>query len=413
VRRLWLIAAVALPLLAPAPVAADCGGTKHFKARKRLIRGRQPLAIGDSVMLGAAKQLAAAGFEVDVRGCRQMSEGLRVIAARRRAGTLPRIVVIALGSNLAITSSDIRRALRAVGRRRLLGLVTPRKSGGGSGSDSGVIRRAGRRHPGRVKVLDWVRYTAGHGGWFAGDGLHLGPAGAAGMVRLLLRIVPRVHPQRGGWSGTGRTGPVGFSIGRGRVLRDAVLVVDRACLGSRRIELRRSAAGYIPVAGDGSFAVSIGGRGRHIGLRGRFTRRNRVTGFLRVRKRHCDSGRIRWKARPGRPQRRSGGWKGSDADGNSLGFFMPRDRLSLGSSRHNAIRGSLPAPCPGLDAPFSLRRPVPVLAGSFAVRRRLRDGTTVEVRGRFLGSDRAQGSWRRVDPAGACDSGTVAWTAKR
>src|SRR3954451_17703877 len=129
-RRAALVAGVGLGLLASGAAQAACGGTKHFSPRKRLVHWRQPLAIGDSVMLGAAKQLAAAGFEVDVHGCRQMGEGLRVMRARRRAGTLPRIVIVALGSNLAITSSDIHRALRVVGRRRLLGLVTPRKSGG-------------------------------------------------------------------------------------------------------------------------------------------------------------------------------------------------------------------------------------------------------------------------------------------
>src|SRR5829696_8021726 len=47
VRRLVLIGAVLLPLLAPAPAGAACGHAEHFKARKRLIHGRQPLAIGD------------------------------------------------------------------------------------------------------------------------------------------------------------------------------------------------------------------------------------------------------------------------------------------------------------------------------------------------------------------------------
>src|SRR5256885_2187943 len=79
------------------------------------------LAIGDWVVLGAAKHLAGAGFGVDVHGCRQMGEGLRVMAARRRAGTLPSVVVVALGSNWVISSAEIHRALHIVGRHRLLG----------------------------------------------------------------------------------------------------------------------------------------------------------------------------------------------------------------------------------------------------------------------------------------------------
>ena len=405
------MAGAALALLAPAPAMAACGGTKYFHARKHVVRGRPPLAIGDSVMLGAAKNLAGAGFDVDVHGCRQMGEGLRVMAARRRAGTLPSVVVVALGSNWVISSAEIHRALHIVGRHRLLGLVTPREEGGGSGSDAAVIRRAGRHHPDRIKVLDWVRYSAGHRGWFAPDGLHLGPGGAAGLTRLLLRVIPRVHPRRGPWSGGGRVGPLGFTVRRG-AMRNPVLIVNKGCVGARRIELRRSKVPALHFGRDGSFGLRIGGRRRSIGLRGRFKRRDLVSGVLRVRKgSRCDTGRVHWSARPGRPRRRSGGWSGTDASGNRLTFFLPGDRLSLGSSRHRALRGGLPLSC-AAAGPFSFRRPVPILKGAFGVRRRLRDGSTLQVNGRFLAAGRAAGTWRRSFPGG-CDSGVVAWTARR
>ncbi|HEY1359641.1 MAG TPA: hypothetical protein VGF21_15160, partial [Thermoleophilaceae bacterium] len=78
-RRGALLAVAGLALLAPGAAQAACGGTKHFSPHKRLVRGRQPLAIGDSVMLGAGRQLSAAGFEVNARGCRQVSEGLGIV----------------------------------------------------------------------------------------------------------------------------------------------------------------------------------------------------------------------------------------------------------------------------------------------------------------------------------------------
>src|SRR4051812_19088440 len=59
---------VALWLVAPG-VAYACDAQKHLQARHLHAHGRAPLAIGDSVMLGAADRLAAAGFEVDARGC--------------------------------------------------------------------------------------------------------------------------------------------------------------------------------------------------------------------------------------------------------------------------------------------------------------------------------------------------------
>jgi len=162
-----------------------CDAQKRLRPTHRVPGRPAPLALGNSVMLGAAVALARAGFEVDARGCRQMGAGIDILAQRRRAGTLPPVVVVALGTNGEITSGDVRRALRVVGPRRLLVLVTPRELGGGSGADAAVVRAAGRRHPGRVRVADWVRYSAGRGSWFGGDGIHLGPAAAAGMVRML------------------------------------------------------------------------------------------------------------------------------------------------------------------------------------------------------------------------------------
>jgi hypothetical protein len=109
------------------------------------------------------------------------------------------VVVVALGANWIIESSDIRRMLHVLGQSRTLVLVTPREDGGGSGSDARVVRRAGRRHPGRVRVLDWVAYSSGHEGWFAGDGLPLGPAGARGLARLLSRAFDFVVPLKTRW----------------------------------------------------------------------------------------------------------------------------------------------------------------------------------------------------------------------
>lgn len=179
---------------------AGCGGVEHFRALRDRAPGPPPLAVGDSVMLGAADELAAEGFEVDVRGCRQMTEGLDVLRARRRAGRLPEVVVVALGANWVITPEEIREALQILGPRRRLALVTPRESGGGSSSDAGVVRDAGRRYPRRVAVLDWVAYSTGHAGWFGSDGLHLGPAGAQGLARLLDSAFDLIAPLEGTWS---------------------------------------------------------------------------------------------------------------------------------------------------------------------------------------------------------------------
>jgi hypothetical protein len=186
--------AAAVALVAP-PVEAACGGVERFKPSKSRRPGPPPLAVGDSVMLGAVAELQQAGFEVDVRGCRQMSEGVDVLAARRRAGSLPDVVVVALGTNWTVSSAEIRSALRILGSNRVLGMVTPPEAGGVRSSDQRVIRAAGRRWPRRVKVLDWVAYSS-RKRW-TWDGMHLKPAGAEAYARLLSRAfswsVPRAR----------------------------------------------------------------------------------------------------------------------------------------------------------------------------------------------------------------------------
>jgi hypothetical protein len=194
-RHTPLVLAVAAALALAAPAArADCGGVQTARPTKRLGDFRAPLAIGDSVLLGAIPEVARQGFEINTHGCRQWPEGQAVVRARERAGTLPHEVVMFLGADWTVSSAQIRSTLRLIGPSRVLVLVTPRELGGGGSSDAEHMREAGRRHPTRVLVLDWVRYTRGRPGWFAPDGIHLGPGGARGLARFLRRAVPYATP---------------------------------------------------------------------------------------------------------------------------------------------------------------------------------------------------------------------------
>jgi hypothetical protein len=147
-----------------------------------------PLAIGDSVMIAAAHRLARSGFEVDAREGRFMRSALRILRTRRRTHERPQVVVVALGTNFPASYPEIRRALRLLGPGRKLALVTPLRSWRPLPSEA--MRRAQRRHPHRVRILDWARLSAPHPEWFWGDGTHLRPAGARAYTRLLRRALP-------------------------------------------------------------------------------------------------------------------------------------------------------------------------------------------------------------------------------
>jgi hypothetical protein len=179
-----MLAALALPAVA----TADCGGVVASYPRGWHHRYRPPLVIGDSTMIFAVPDLAHRGMEANARGCRMWSEGLALLRRRKHRHSLPHLVVMGLGANWTITRSDIERAVALLGPKRVLGLIAPREEGGGTSSDAYNVRRAGRRHRNRVKVLDWPRYSARHPSWFSGDGLHMSFAGAAAYAKFIATL---------------------------------------------------------------------------------------------------------------------------------------------------------------------------------------------------------------------------------
>ena len=126
--------------------ARACGAAKQAAAAGPRHRGaRAPLILGDSTMIFAAPVLGRLGIEANAKGCRQFAEGISILAARRHAHGLPPIAILALGANGPISGGQIAAALRVTGPHRILGLVTPRRSG----VSEARMRRAARSHPDR------------------------------------------------------------------------------------------------------------------------------------------------------------------------------------------------------------------------------------------------------------------------
>lgn len=170
-----MVLPVLICLATPALAGAACGDGGIFGPR----RADATLVIGDSVTLGAARQLAALGFRVDARECRRFGQGLALLRATR----LPSSVVLALGSNPPVSASEVESAISIAGPDRSLALVLPRELGGARRT-ARVIRAAAARHDG-VTLIDWPAASAGHPAWFAADGLHLQPAGASALAGLI------------------------------------------------------------------------------------------------------------------------------------------------------------------------------------------------------------------------------------
>ena len=92
---------------------------------------------------------------------------------------------MALGTNIAVSSRDIARMLRAIGPRRTLMPVTPFRSW--HPFHGAPMRRAARRHPGRVRLIDWSSRAQRNHHWLWGDGTHLRPVGVEAYTRILKR----------------------------------------------------------------------------------------------------------------------------------------------------------------------------------------------------------------------------------
>jgi hypothetical protein len=186
------LAAAAFVATAVRADVADASCTGVYSETVAPVHGRPlpPLAIGDSTLILSLPTLHREGISANARGCRQYVEGIALLRAMNHHGTLPRVVVVALGANGPVTERNVTAALSALGATRDLVMVTHFEPGGVAAPDTALIRREPRRHPGRVTVLDWVAYSHGHRGWFQADGLHLTFPGAAAFGRFLARAVP-------------------------------------------------------------------------------------------------------------------------------------------------------------------------------------------------------------------------------
>lgn len=175
---------------------AGCGGQVHETVHPQVRGVLPPYAIGDSTLILSLPQLHHEKISANARGCRQYSEAVQMLTALGATGHLPRVVIVALGANGAVTETDVNQALRVLGARRILVMVTHLEPGHRAGSDTALIRHEPRRHPRRIVVLDWALYASAHLGWFQPDGLHLTFAGADAFARFLARAIPLTTPHR-------------------------------------------------------------------------------------------------------------------------------------------------------------------------------------------------------------------------
>jgi len=135
------------------------------------------LALGDQVMLGAAPQLADAGFVVDAVESRSFVDGLDIIQALNDQGRLGDIVVMHLGTNGPISSSDMTRMMEALTDVPQVLLLTTDVPRDYIAPNNSLIYETGNTYP-NVSLLNWAGLDDScPGDCFYSDGFHLRPDG--------------------------------------------------------------------------------------------------------------------------------------------------------------------------------------------------------------------------------------------
>ena len=142
-------------------------------------------AVGDSVMLGAAGNLAAAGFCVDAVVSRAFVNGLDQVIRLRADGRLGNTVVVNLGTNGPIGPSDLDRMMAELAGVPRVVVVTTKADRGWVPPNNDMLRSLPSTYP-NVVLVDWADAAGtcpGH--CFYDDGIHLRPDGRAYFAQLI------------------------------------------------------------------------------------------------------------------------------------------------------------------------------------------------------------------------------------
>ncbi len=149
------------------------------------------LAVGDSVMLGAARRLTSAGLTVDAVKNRQVLEALQVFNYYKSVNELGENVVIHLGTNGTTKETTFDRvlgALRDVDRVLVLTVRVPGREYQNINNE--IINALPLKYP-NVTILDWLAHAKEKDDWFASDGIHLNKVGLEEYVGFIMKGLGR------------------------------------------------------------------------------------------------------------------------------------------------------------------------------------------------------------------------------
>jgi hypothetical protein len=147
------------------------------------------LAVGDSVMLGAAPALTDRGMVVDAAVSRQMIDMIPVFEQFRDLGLFGQAVVVHLGTNGSFSQNTLDTFLGTMNDVPNVIILTVRADREWTAENNAMLRAADLEGDNKI-LIDWEVLSAEcPGQCFYGDGIHLRPEGQQYYANLISDVL--------------------------------------------------------------------------------------------------------------------------------------------------------------------------------------------------------------------------------
>ena len=161
--------------------------------------------VGDSIMLSAKDDLRPLGYGVNAKVGRQFGSGVWIVRHKAEDGSLPRRVIVHLGTNGTIDPLDCARLVGFAGPRRRVFLTTIKVPRSWEEPNNDTLRACANGLD-KVHVIRWWAKSHDHPEWFAADDYHLNDTGQRIFARFVDRKVDEVLAElRTGGTRSGRS----------------------------------------------------------------------------------------------------------------------------------------------------------------------------------------------------------------
>lgn len=134
------------------------------------------VAVGDSVMLGAAPALRNdfAGIYIDAKVSRYVGAGLDIFKGINNEGRLGDVVIVGLGTNGPITGyyeEETKALVEYLGDRKIYWINNYAPGISWIDENNAYLEKLAKDHP-NIVIIDWASLAAKHRDWLGDDGIH-------------------------------------------------------------------------------------------------------------------------------------------------------------------------------------------------------------------------------------------------